>query len=84
MKLADFKTELATLVAPYDNEANRTRYRNRDIPRADAVRDINKRYRWDIWYATTRRNREFFDVVQEVNPSDSHIDTLLRSVIPTL
>ena len=84
MKLADFKTELATLVAPYDNEANRTRYRNRDIPRADAVKDINKRYRWDIWYAVTRRNREFFDAVQEVNPSDSHIDTLLRSVVPTL
>lgn len=84
MKLADFKTKLATLVAQYDNEANRTRYRNRDIPRADAVKDINKRYRWDIWYVVTRRNREFFDAVQEVNPSDSHIDTLLRSVIPTL
>ena len=79
MKLAKFKTQLALLVKPFDTEDNRTKYRNRDI--RGAVRDIDKRYRWDIFYAVIRRNSDFYDALQSASPNDAHIDTLLKSVV---
>jgi len=84
MKLAKFKTQLALLVKPFDTEDNRTKYRNRDISNADAVRDIDKRYRWDIFYAVARRNSDFYDALQSASPNDAHIDTLLKSVVQPL
>ena len=87
MKLAKFKTQLAQLallVKPFDTEDNRTKYRNRDISNDDAVRDIDKRYRWDIFYAVTRRNSDFYDALQSASPNDAHLDTLLKSVVQPL
>ena len=82
MKLAKFKTQLALLVKPFDTEDNRTKYRNRDI--SGAVRDIDKRYRWDIFYAVIRRNSDFYDALRSASPNDAHIDTLLKSVVQPL
>jgi hypothetical protein len=65
-------------VTPYDTEERRDRYRRGDFPRADAVQDLNKRYRWDLFYGT----RAYLGVRGEY--ADAHFYTALKSVIPDL
>jgi hypothetical protein len=75
----DHLAALRSAVAPLDTDENRDRYRRRDIPRADAVQDIDKRYRWDLLYASRALTG---DLCAAYN--DSHIDTALRAIVPAL
>lgn len=73
----------ATLQAacePLNTEGNRAAYRNGAFPRADRCRDVNKRFRWDVLYASKVDCRPFYDA----GLNDEHIDTALRRIIPTL
>ena len=69
---------LRDAVSPLDTEERRADYRAGRFPRADAVRDLDKRYRWDLYYA----------VRQQLNIgdgySDDHTYTALRRAIPAL
>lgn len=69
-------------ITPLDTEEVRARYRNRDIPRAESVKDIDKRYRWDLYYAAARRVGGLPDSTSGYNMG--HIDTALRSIVKPL
>jgi hypothetical protein len=70
--------ELRRLLDPLDTDRRRNVYRNGDFYRADKVKDLNKRYRWDLFLAANG-----YSVLPE-GVNDSHIDTALRRLVPTL
>lgn len=68
-------------IAALDTEERRERYRNGDFPRAHAVRDLDVRYRWDLfWHSHSN------DLVYAVHDNilDAHIDTALRKIVSPL
>ena len=50
--------------------------------RAQSVKDLNKRFRWDLFYAAALKNVELGDKFREFK--DSHIDTALRAIVPPI
>lgn len=69
---------LSAAVTPLDTESARESYRTRRIPRGASVKDIDKRYRWDLFWAA--RGHELLSSEY----ADSHIDTALRRIVPAL
>ena len=70
---------LATMrkvIAPLDTEERRERYRRREIPRGDLVQDIDKRYRFDLFYGA--------GAPESRNYADAHLDTALRKIVRPL
>jgi hypothetical protein len=65
-----------------DNDSNRAIYRDRRIPRGDAVRDIDRRYRWDLYWAAARLTGGMPG--SEEGYDDAHVDTALRSIVAPL
>ena len=82
MKIKPLHLELLrTLLDGLDNPERRAQYVAKDIPRCEQVKDLNKRYRWDLFYTVPVSHRHAFcDVVDEYANGD-HIDTALRSLI---
>lgn len=54
-----------------------SRYANGEFPRADSVKDLNKRMRWDLFWAST--DLGFRDELRYLQ--NSHIDTALRRIV---
>ena len=69
---------LAAAIAPLDTPERRARYARRDIPRGHLVRDIDRRYRFDLLYAA----RAYSLLPDDI--TDAHIDTALRRIVPSL
>ena len=67
-------------IAPLDTAERRQAYLSGDFPRADRVRDLDKRYRWDIYYAAGGYRLH----PEDDSITDAHIDTGLRRVVPVL
>lgn len=67
----------------YDNEEIRQRYRDRRIPRGDKVQDIDKRFRWDLYYAAGAKREGGLPDSTDGYTMD-HIDTALRSIVRPL
>ena len=67
-------------IAPLDTPAMRARYAARDIPRGDAVKDIDKRYRWDLFWQAGGMET----ISGGGSYADAHIDTALRRVVAPL
>lgn len=65
-----------------DTEQVRQQYRTGNFPRADKVKDLNKRYRWDLLYACVGSQWVCDNLYPYMN--DSHIDTALRSIVKPL
>ncbi len=64
-------------------ETIRQAYRDRQIPRGDAVKDIDKRFRWDLYWAAARHSDTGMpDSTNGYNMD--HIDTALRSIVAPL
>jgi hypothetical protein len=83
--------DLATLTAfvqPLDTPANRAYYASRQFSNADRCKDVDKRYRWDLLYASRCKIGDGVGSQGDVNlyayMDDSHIDTALRSIVPAL
>lgn len=76
---------LRAAIAPYDTPETRQAYREGRFPRADAVKDLDMRYRWDLFHAA--KARTLLDTslggADEGLTSD-HIDTALRRIVPPL
>lgn len=70
---------LRVLIEAKDSPEWRGVYRERRFPRAEEVKDLDKRYRWDLFYAVYGNSLPFFE-----NTSDDHIDTALRRIVPAL
>jgi hypothetical protein len=86
MKMStEHRNILATAIAPLDTEANRARYRARDIPRGSDVKDIDTRYRWDLFYAATPNGSDAREQVRiGADYNTAHLDTALRAIVPAL
>ena len=69
-------------VSPFDTAERRARYVAGDIPRAGTVRDLSRRYRWDLYYAAIDGGQISYGTLRGLN--DSHVDTVLRAVVPAL
>lgn len=69
-------------IAPFDTEFARCAYRERRIPRWEAVKDIDTRYRWDLYWAWIRTGGVDRDLFTDL--SSAHIDTALRKIVPPL
>ena len=68
-------------------------YRRRDVPRADKVVDIDKRFRWDMLSFVMREDSAVFpfpgsNAIEWSNLyaylNDDTIDTALRRIVPKL
>lgn len=70
---------LRVALAPFDTAERRDAYRRGIFPRADRVRDLDKRYRWDLLY-----HAGGYRILPPSAELDTHIDTALRRVVPPL
>jgi hypothetical protein len=70
---------MESLIAPFDTEERREVYRNGQFPRADLVKDVNHRYRWDLFYMA-----KAYRGMGDAEYDNTHIDTALRSIVPKL
>lgn len=66
-------------IDPLDTPERREKYRTGQFRHADRVKDLDKRYRWDLLY-----DSGVFDVVDLYDYMDAHIDTALRYLVPPL
>jgi len=72
------RDRLRDAIVPHDTDYARNQYRNLNIPRSEAVHDINVRYRWDLFYHV--RGYKLLDGEYQA----THIDTVLRRIVPVL
>lgn len=84
MKLSGpYLDALKAEVTKLDTPEQRARYRAGDFPRSELVKDLDKRYRWDLfWVAGLSLNDAEVLLPEDVN--DGHIDTALRRIVPPL
>lgn len=86
MKLTSTQVEaMRERIAPLDTAERREAYREGRFPRADRVRDLDRRYRWDLYHAA--RVWEVLDRNiggKGADLTDAHIDTALRRIVPPL
>ena len=73
---------LNRILSPLDTDERREIYRNGDFPRAELVKDLNKRYRWDLYWSAVRAGNSLPDSTHGYN--DAHIDTALRKIVSSL
>jgi hypothetical protein len=66
-------------IAPLDTPERRAVYIAGEFPRADAVKDLDVRYRWDLFYAV-----KGFEIIGAGEFTSDHIDTALRRIVPPL
>lgn len=79
----DIRRRLHAAISPLDTEQRRERYRAGDFYNADKVKDLNKRYRWDLlWLATD--GTDIVDAVYAQGANDNHLDTVLRRIVAPL
>ena len=58
-------------------------YENGEHYNAKKTGDLTKRFRWDIWnHASSNRLQELTKIMRENGYYDSHINTLLKKLIP--
>ena len=81
MKLRPHEVQaLRGAIAPLDTAIRRSVYLSGEFPRADKVKDLDKRYRWDLFYEA--RRVAGFDAFADY--TTDHIDTALRRVVAPL
>jgi hypothetical protein len=74
---------IADLIAPHDTEHTRASYRAGRFPRADMVKDLDKRYRWDLFSVATHGRHDVTETLYAYL-DDNHLDTALRSIVAPL
>lgn len=82
---ADTVERLRERIAPLDTDARRQAYREGDIPRAEYVKDIDVRYRWDLYsLAWAYQLLDTGIGGRDEGLTSAHIDTALRQIVPLL
>ena len=66
-------------IGALDTGTPRDAYRNGRFPRADTVQDLDKRYRWDLFWAAGG-----WRLLGDEDLNDSHIDSALRAIVSPL
>lgn len=73
---------MRTAIAPLDTAYWRERYAAGDFQRADRCKDVNKRYRWDLFSAAGLARYACDTLYSYLD--DAHIDTALRAIVKPL
>lgn len=85
LKLEALRCELQPYVNQLNTTENRRRYIAGDFPRADKVKDLNVRFRFDVLYAIPAHVRQpIMDRARELGGNDTHVASLLKSMIHDL
>jgi len=71
-------------IADFDTEDRRNAYREGRFPRADTVRNLDMRYRWDLYYVARGREALIVDGDFPQDLTSDHIDTALRRIVRPL
>lgn len=79
--------EAREVIRPHIEKNNipkyRDAYRAGNFPNAEFVKDLDTRFRWDLlWAVPTEVRSKFFELAGDVK--DTHIDTVLRSIVEPL
>jgi len=77
--------QLATVkeaVSLLDTAERRASYLAGNFPRADKVKDLNARYRWDTYYLAIDSKRLTYDTLRDLNGEQT--ETVLRRIIAPL
>jgi hypothetical protein len=72
-------TALKEKIEPLDTPERRVLYIKGAFPNASLTKDLNKRYRWDLFWASGASK-----LLYDTDYNDSHIDTALRSLVPEI
>lgn len=72
--------KLRDAIAPLDSTEIREAYRTGAFPRSELVKDLNVRYRWDLFWAV--KGYQLFGHGHDY--TSAHIDTALRGIVPAL
>lgn len=74
---------LSDRIGIYDTERTRDAYIRGEIANAEKVQDLDKRYRWDLfWMANRILSGEGVTLPADLN--DSHIETALKKIVKVL
>lgn len=73
---------LRDAIQPFDTAERRQQYINGEFVRGEPVRDLDKRYRWDLLHDSMSPSSVCWFYDKGLN--DTHIDTALRSIVPPL
>lgn len=79
-----FLEAIRAAVSPLDTEEARENYRLGLYPRSEYTKDVNKRYRWDLFWAARGSKVIIENDDTNVVITDAHIDTALRAIVPAL
>lgn len=71
-------------IAPLDTPTVRGAYLRGEFPRAELVKDLDRRYRWDLLRAALPASWICAELYDAAGCQDSHIDTALRTIVPPL
>lgn len=69
-------------IVPMDTAERRQRYVRGDYPNAAKTKDLDKRYRWDLFCQMPKPSGFVQSLYDYMN--DDHIDTALRGIVPVL
>lgn len=79
---------LQRAIVPLDTHERRKQYLDGNFPRADLVKDLDARYRWDLLHASGLKIGDGVGIQGDLNLysylDDTHIDTALRSIVANL
>lgn len=75
---ADLNT-LRAAIEPRDTEENRNLYRGHRFGNVDRVKDLDMRYRWDLYWRVHGHT-----LIAASDYLDAHIDTALRAIVEPL
>ena len=73
---------LQAAITPLDTAERRHHYLEGRFPNADKVRELNKRYRWDLMHSAGLTDWLCKTVYQYAH--DDHVDSALRSIVRDL
>lgn len=82
----DLLDTLRDAIAPLDTPALRHAYLTGQFSNADRCKDVNLRYRWDLFFASKEAMQAVYTETQfgRSGFTDAHIDTALRKLVPPL
>ncbi len=81
----DIVDRMREAIVQLDIPANREAYATGNYPRSEATKDVDKRYRWDLYWAAQHKNLIPWTLLDEIDGvNDAHIDTALRSIVAPL
>jgi hypothetical protein len=89
MKMTCEHQELLTeRIAPHDHAERRQLYIDGDYVNSDRTKNLDRRYRWDLFWTGMKFLKESdpigYESFWDADYLNDHIDTFLRKLVPTL